>query len=1450
MALASFVLNLVVDNPYTHQLIRRKLNDVLEKYTEIEVEFSAIKVSVVPLGVTLYSLKISPRTDPKFEWISAVKIKAEVSLWAAMLGDFRLSVVEANQLNAVWPMPYGFPGFLKSTDEDLRGPPEPEGPFTWPLEFDLPVDRLVLVNSNMSIDIPITEEVPLPVHTLYLTATGVNLDTTYRSWSRLKGDLEVDGFDLAIDSSLIVDDTALEGSFSSVSEVQFNLTDLKMNGPRVRYQGEGGVEFKVLGDILNDIDLKLKGQLKGDISILGSFLELANTHGGVTGDATVGVKIPIESVGDVEFLVEGKGQLEDGYLDGYRLFDSSTEFKVTGDGVWLDNLHLIIGGQEYGRGKGHLSFDQHLPFEFETELQGTRLWDLFDSIGVDFKLVDVAVHSTGLAIKGQGNPFSLEAKGRTVLSDILLPQTPYDHSRYPLSPHCRTDLKVKVDLKEILFNQTKAVCYQPRQNTVEPWNEGEIRAPSGAQFVTELNMDGGVDFTHGIGVRVEAPSFQLPLAQFFAQVPLQGAGSMLTLIEGPVERVKIETTVDLSEVDVLGIGLGRVRGTTTVVDNMISWKDLKSHHEDGSQITVTRAAMAISDDKLTRIQGTLKNLSPRVSQSITKAFVPAVPLAFGVTNARIEYEAPLFVPLAATGFIEAQLFQISYQKEPLADTLEMMVDLEPTVVSTKKLTLTKGSLKGSLDVTLNREELAHYVASRDLLVPYSPKFQGEKHKDVQKHDLGQEKATNQIAGQKNEKAPFQVDDWGLGLFKSYDVSLVLQESVPGTPGGLESLPFAGSLLKQNNITGALEANAKISGNMDSGAMGIFSLHLDQFKMFGSPLAPVRAEGFIKQDKVELTFNHSGRVVEGRLSFDLAKTGIPYDLFVNMDKFDLRFLAGEVFSSDPRNYLYWTGDVKLSGNFDDFLRSTGALHVNDIRFSYARDVGAQTRRILVRQYLPVKILLKKNQWSFEGEKTLFLTGDSLQLRVSMGENSPPEKLNIAVDSLVDVGLAREFFPGVDTAEGQLKASLKIWGSLTDPQLRLDLSDAPSTPFNAGTWRPVTLGFSDLRPAFRNIKLDVGYEDGELKINNFRSDKGGGQVVAQGSLALRDDVKDISRLGISFNNATLVYPMAFIKSFETQVTGDLIISGSKLPYDVKGNIVVNRARSTKDVDIRNEIINALRQRSLVTEVSTDKPSVNLNVRVTADETIGVNIKNIQSVLSCDLAITGTDIAPIVRGQIDVDKGKFIYKRDFQIVRGGINFDDPVKPDPSLDVVAVSDVDNYRVFITISGRASNPSVEFSVDPPNRESGSQISKLEILILLSRGKLPSESRSIGGETEKAAASEAANLILGQFEEPVEKLFSLSGQKFLKNPYLDTHPGPEGNPVPRMNVPLDLGENFDIVFRVDGTNSEAVAEYNIHNNITLNGSLERGQTDNEATSQAVNSDTDAQVNLKFKFSFD
>jgi hypothetical protein len=187
-----------------------------------------------------------------------------------------------------------------------------------------------------------------------------------------------------------------------------------------------------------------------------------------------------------------------------------------------------------------------------------------------------------------------------------------------------------------------------------------------------------------------------------------------------------------------------------------------------------------------------------------------------------------------------------------------------------------------------------------------------------------------------------------------------------------------------------------------------------------------------------------------------------------------------------------------------------------------------------------------------------------------------------------------------------------------------------------------------------------------------------------------------------------------------------------------------------------------------------------------------------------------------------------------------------------LALSEVDTYRVYIAVNGRASDPTVEFSIDPPTRETGTPISKLDILVLLSSGKLPEEARVQGQDSQNAATSEAANLILGQFEEPMEKLLESSGQSVVRSVYFDTHPAPDGSPVPRINLPVDLGDNIDFVLRTDQVTSEVSLEYNVNESIAVSGVREISHAKDQQPTQTTPGEIegDSKVNLKFRFSFE
>ncbi|MCX6125612.1 MAG: translocation/assembly module TamB domain-containing protein, partial [Proteobacteria bacterium] len=131
--------------------------------------------------------------------------------------------------------------------------------------------------------------------------------------------------------------------------------------------------------------------------------------------------------------------------------------------------------------------------------------------------------------------------------------------------------------------------------------------------------------------------------------------------------------------------------------------------------------------------------------------------------------------------------------------------------------------------------------------------------------------------------------------------------------------------------------------------------------------------------------------------------------------------------------------------------------------------------------------------------------------------------------------------------------------------------------------------------------------------------------------------------------------------------------------------------------------------------------------------------------------------------------------------INYDDPIRADPSLDISSVCEVAGYKVTIAIAGRASDPSIDFSVDPATRPDGTALSKVDIITLLNRGSLPENTAGSNTNAESTAASEALNLLAGQVEDTVQKVFDLSGQNIIKQVYIDTYAAPTG-PIARFNL--------------------------------------------------------------------
>jgi hypothetical protein len=531
-----------------------------------------------------------------------------------------------------------------------------------------------------------------------------------------------------------------------------------------------------------------------------------------------------------------------------------------------------------------------------------------------------------------------------------------------------------------------------------------------------------------------------------------------------------------------------------------------------------------------------------------------------------------------------------------------------------------------------------------------------------------------------------------------------------------------------------------------------------------------------------------------------------------------------------------------------------MSIEEIWVQYIGEIAGQSRPVNLHMTEPMVIVADGENWELLQGEGINLDSDLIKLAIYPTRLSPPNILEVRAEAHIDMRIVSLVSDAFESASGKIHVTVEASGSFQDPKFLVHFTDVKKTQYNAGTWEPLNIGIADLRPPLQEIQLDASYSAGLFKIKKFNAQKGGGTLNVAGSVNLGEAEALATDLTIAFKDIKLIYPIAVFKSFETQASGNLLLSGTGLPLKMRGNFDIVRARSTREFDIRSEIIEALKNRKYTKAGSVGQQYLDIDIQVRANESVQIANRNLQVTLSSDLQIVGSEQRPIVFGQIEIVRGKIVYKRDFNLTRGIISFTDPIKPDPSLDISAVAEISPYRVFLSVTGEASNPAVDLSIEPSSRPDGGVITKMDILTLISRGRLP-ETSSVTQDTSTsdAVSSEVFNIFVSQFEEPVEKILSLSGQDVVNQVYLESYTSDEdGSQGLRFSLPFNLTRDWDLILRNDVPLSSAAStkwslssEYSVTDSVYLQGNVDHATQKQNAENVQVG----GSVDLKFRFGF-
>ncbi|MDB6150907.1 MAG: hypothetical protein JWQ44_2355 [Chthoniobacter sp.] len=271
--------------------------------------------------------------------------------------------------------------------------------------------------------------------------------------------------------------------------------------------------------------------------------------------------------------------------------------------------------------------------------------------------------------------------------------------------------------------------------------------------------------------------------------------------------------------------------------------------------------------------------------------------------------------------------------------------------------------------------------------------------------------------------------------------------------------------------------------------------------------------------------------------------------------------------------------------------------------------------------------------------------------------------------------------------------------------------------------------------------LGFAENVLNFQRFDGEVGGGTFKLGGTISLADLKNPLFALRLQSDEVLVKRDDAITIRADT----DVKLDGPLAAATVSGTLFVVHSRFFKEIDIlpiavpgRPKPTPKTAQKEATT-VSFPTPPLrdwkfDLAIRTRSDDPFAVRGNLANGTAAVNLHLGGTGLAPYLEGSVDIER--FVATLPFSklnITRGLIYFTKDAPFQPTLELQAESNLRNYLVHAYIYGKATEPQVQLSSEPP-------LPHADLVALLATGTTTAE---LGGDGS-ALASRAAVLAVQQ----------------------------------------------------------------------------------------------------------
>ncbi|MGC2696909.1 MAG: translocation/assembly module TamB domain-containing protein, partial [Candidatus Angelobacter sp.] len=403
-----------------------------------------------------------------------------------------------------------------------------------------------------------------------------------------------------------------------------------------------------------------------------------------------------------------------------------------------------------------------------------------------------------------------------------------------------------------------------------------------------------------------------------------------------------------------------------------------------------------------------------------------------------------------------------------------------------------------------------------------------------------------------------------------------------------------------------------------------------------------------------------------------------------------------------------------------------------------------------------------------------TGTTIDAEATVPINSI-KAATFLVKGNIDLRVAEMFVPGL-TSTGQIQFDVDSRrygpGSNLNGQIRI------------------------VKAGLHTVDSPVGLDDAngvvnvtqtKLEIANFAGQVGGGTINATGAVAFRPSMQ--FALGMTANNIRVRYP----EGVRAILASNLSLRGSPQASALSGQVKIVRVSFTPDFDLSTFTSQFSGETSDGGAPGSLTQSMKLDIAVQSTSQMNLQSSQVSLRGDANLRVVGTAAEPVILGRTNLTGGEFFLAGNrYELQHGTVDFLNPVRTEPVLDLQVQTRIDEYNITLALTGPVERLQTTYTSDPA-------LPPVDIINLIARGKTVEASGANPNPPGTLGAQAAlASTISSQVSSKIAKLAGVSQLQI--DPGISAGSGQSSGP--RIAIQQRVTSNLLVTFAADVTSTQ------------------------------------------------